>query len=271
MKNGWITDKNGTKSHYKNGQLHREDGPAYIWADGEQEWYINGQRHREDGPARIRADGTQEWYINNQRHREDGPARIWADGSQEWWVNDELHREDGPAYVGGNGSHQWWVNGQLHREDGPARIDAYGVQEWFVNDRLHREDGPAVIYANGSQVWYFNGVEVTEQIVMHPETLTVEQIRKKRNLEVRAIMVERFGWLRYLQESDAQLIDKRDNVVENTKEALYKGLGDRRLVVTCPTGRVFVLGVPSRIKTCEEAQKWLGNQGRKKINVIGRT
>jgi len=248
MKNGMIVDTDGTKRHFKNDQLHREDGPALVDADGMQKWYINGELHREDGPALVDADGMQKWYING-----------------------ELHREDGPAFVGGNGSQQWWVNGQLHREDGPALIDANGVQEWFINDRLHREDGPAVIYANGLQVWYLNGVEVTEQIVMHPETLNVNQIKKERNAEVRAIMVERFGWLRYLQESNAQLIDKRDNLIENTKEALYEGLRDCRLVVTCPTGRVFVLGIPSRIKTCEQAQKWLGNEGRKKINVIGRT
>ena len=170
-----------------------------------------------------------------------------------------------------NGNKSHYKNGQLHRDDGPAWIGANGSQEWYINDRLHREDGPAWISPDGRQMWYINGVYVTEQIVMHPETLTVDQIKKETNSECRAIMVERFGWLRYLQESDAQLIDKRDNVIENTKEALYKGLGDRRLVVTCPTGRVFVLGVPSQITSCEQAQKWLGNEGRKKINVIGRT
>ena len=248
MKNGWITNKNGNKRHYKNGQLHREDGPARIWADGSQYWYLNDQLHREDGPAVIEADGSQEWWVTGELHREDGPAIIRANGRQEWYINDQLHREDGPAWIWADGSQEWWVTGQRHREDGPA-----------------------IIRANGRQEWYIDEVEVTEQIVMHPETLTVNQIKKETNSERRAIMVERFGWLRYLQESDAQLIDKRDNVVENTKEALYKGLGDRRLLVTCPTGRVFVLGVPSEVTSCEQAQKWLGSENEEKINVIGRT
>ena len=38
------------------------------------EWYRNGQRHREDGPAYEGSDGTREWWLNGQRHREDGPA-----------------------------------------------------------------------------------------------------------------------------------------------------------------------------------------------------
>ena len=68
------------------------------------------------------------------------------------------------------------------------------------------------------------------------------------------------------------MLDARSNEVENTKEALFatRSFGGR-LVVTCPTGRVFVLGVPSQVTSCEQAQKWLGNENEEKINVIGRT
>ena len=46
------------QTEYKNkqGELHREDGPAVIYADGKKVWYINGKLHREDGPALIYAD-----------------------------------------------------------------------------------------------------------------------------------------------------------------------------------------------------------------------
>jgi len=46
-----IIYHSGTKSWYKNGQFHRENGPAKEWCDGFKEWYKNGKRHREDGPA----------------------------------------------------------------------------------------------------------------------------------------------------------------------------------------------------------------------------
>jgi hypothetical protein len=42
---------NGTKTHYKAGQLHREDGPAIVWADGSKAWCRNGELYRVDGPA----------------------------------------------------------------------------------------------------------------------------------------------------------------------------------------------------------------------------
>jgi len=53
-----------------NGKLHRESGPARIWASGTQVWYLNGKLHRTDGPAYIRADGTQEWYLNGSQYTE---------------------------------------------------------------------------------------------------------------------------------------------------------------------------------------------------------
>lgn len=44
-KNGWITDEDGNKSHYKNNVLHRDDGPAVIYSDGDMEWCINGTEY----------------------------------------------------------------------------------------------------------------------------------------------------------------------------------------------------------------------------------
>jgi hypothetical protein len=34
----------GSKAWYRDGQLHRDDGPALEWADGYKEWYRDGQR-----------------------------------------------------------------------------------------------------------------------------------------------------------------------------------------------------------------------------------
>ena len=63
----------GLDSNYYNDlhQLHREDGPAYIYPDGTpdgtQFWYLNGKYHREDGPAVIYSNGTKVWYLNGKR------------------------------------------------------------------------------------------------------------------------------------------------------------------------------------------------------------
>jgi hypothetical protein len=50
--------------YFKNGQRHREDGPAFEYSDGTKFWNLNGLHHREDGPAVEYEDGTKQWYLN---------------------------------------------------------------------------------------------------------------------------------------------------------------------------------------------------------------
>ena len=68
------------KTNDKN-QLHCEDGPAMIQADGSAYYYVNGALHREDGPAIINSNGNVFWLINGQPHRADGPSSILSDGT----------------------------------------------------------------------------------------------------------------------------------------------------------------------------------------------
>lgn len=43
--------------------LHREDGPAIEYLNGDKAWYRDGKLHREDGPAVEYVDGGKEyWY-----------------------------------------------------------------------------------------------------------------------------------------------------------------------------------------------------------------
>ena len=79
---------------YRNDQflIHREDGPAIEWSDGEKHYYINGKLHRENGPAIYWEDKYKQYYmkkyyINGFLHNEDGPAVELPDGYQEYWLN----------------------------------------------------------------------------------------------------------------------------------------------------------------------------------------
>ena len=42
---------------FQDGKLHRLDGPAIEWANGDEHWYQEGKLHRLDGPAIEYADG----------------------------------------------------------------------------------------------------------------------------------------------------------------------------------------------------------------------
>jgi len=50
---------------YKNskGSLHRLNGPAIEYSDGDKYWFKEGSCHRTDGPAREYSDGDKEWYL----------------------------------------------------------------------------------------------------------------------------------------------------------------------------------------------------------------
>ena len=85
--NGVFKYPAGYVAYYKNGQLHRDDGPAVVWADGTAIFYKNGRLHRDDGPAVVCADGSVSYWKNNRLHRNDGPAVVWADGSEVYWKN----------------------------------------------------------------------------------------------------------------------------------------------------------------------------------------
>jgi hypothetical protein len=75
--------------YYLNYKLHRLDGPAVKYSNGDKEWWYNGLRHRIDGPAIEYIDGYKEWYQNGLLHRIDGPAVEWEDGDKCWYYEDK--------------------------------------------------------------------------------------------------------------------------------------------------------------------------------------
>jgi len=60
---------------------------------GNKRWYKNGELHRVDGPAIEYRYGSKVWCKDGQRHRTGGPAIEWADGDKEWWVNGKRYDE----------------------------------------------------------------------------------------------------------------------------------------------------------------------------------
>jgi hypothetical protein len=66
MDSRWEIDARGTKKWFnEEGKLHRLDGPAVEWADGDMSWWINGKQHRLDGPAVVWINGYKEWWIDD--------------------------------------------------------------------------------------------------------------------------------------------------------------------------------------------------------------
>lgn len=98
----------------------------------------------------------------------------------------------------------WWpYEGVCVICDRPACVN-------MRNGRLHNEVGGAVMFRDGWGVYAIDGVHVPSWLLNEPERLTVEAIEAMQNVEVRRIMIDRYGQDRYLMDSEAQEIHRDD-------------------------------------------------------------
>jgi len=59
----------------------------------------NGEYHREDGPAVENIEGKVEYWIEGKRHRINGPSAIWPCGKIMYTQHGKLHNKNGPALI----------------------------------------------------------------------------------------------------------------------------------------------------------------------------
>jgi hypothetical protein len=60
------------------------DGDVYYYKDEAMNIL-----HRVDGPAKEYSDGDKFWMRNNKLHRLDGPAVEWTGGDKNWYIDGE--------------------------------------------------------------------------------------------------------------------------------------------------------------------------------------
>ena len=153
----------------------------------------------------------------------------------------------------------WWLYEGLAVVSLRPIFVAYD-SEW----RLHCDSGPALRYVDG---WGMNVVEGTLVWArfFEPDAITLEVIRSEENLEVRRLMIDRYGPERYVADCGATLVDS-----DEYGELWWIGSvpGRRRLpemamvkVVDATPGpdgrrRVYWLHVPPTVQTAREAVAW---------------
>ena len=100
------------------------------------------------------------------------------------------------------------------------------------NRRIHCEDGPAIAYPDGWAIHAIHGVRVPEYVVERPEEITTEKIDAEKNSEVRRVMLDRFGWDRYLESGGAVMLDRDETATADPVELYRKDVpGDEPLVM----------------------------------------
>lgn len=124
--------------------------------------------------------------------------------------------------------------------------------------RLHKDDGMAIRWPDGWGLYAWHGVRVPEKVIMAPETLTVDEIKAEPNIEVRRIMIERFGPGLYLEKTGAEMVDLDASPVEGgaPRILMRDSQGMQFLCGTDgSTQRVYYMSVPDTVKTCREAHE----------------
>jgi len=136
----------------------------------------------------------------------------------------------------------------------------------LVNERglLHNEDGPAASWKGKFNLYFWNGVEVSKQLIEHPENITAEDVMRETNAERRRCIQEKLGSEAFASLLHLQEID-RDVDLKGNQQILYRTDEKDEVAnehiqfaqVVCPTtGRIYFLCVPPDIRNVWDAVAW---------------
>jgi hypothetical protein len=96
----WYKSKDSLQEYlsaeYSGINYHRDEGPAVERndTDGERFWYKEGHLHREDGPAVTNKLGLEKWFFEGRLHRTDGPAIVYPNGKTAFYLHGEQYAEE---------------------------------------------------------------------------------------------------------------------------------------------------------------------------------
>ena len=135
--------------------------------------------------------------------------------------------------------------------------------------------GPAIDWPD-FKFYFIDGVKVPEKVVTNPENITIEMISNEKNSEVRRIMVEIMGYDKFLEKSEAEVLDV-DTDIHNGTRALFQTVIGNLFHCACPTtGRTYWMRVPEAerwgslaVTNCEEADKFLTGERLKNKKCVG--
>ncbi|MFD8963689.1 DUF6745 domain-containing protein [Streptomyces sp. NPDC059568] len=127
--------------------------------------------------------------------------------------------------------------------------------------RLDRGDGPALAFPDGFALYAWRGMPVPAEFLGELASLTPERIRNEANAELRRVMLEHYGYDRYLNESGAQPVHRDESGVlwrislENDEDIAMV-----EVVNSTPepdgTHRTYWLRVPPTTRTAKQGVAW---------------
>lgn len=209
---------------------------GYRWG-----WELSWMSTTYIGALQTRNKGVQRWSLPIYEAFCAGAWRVY-------WTNDTLY---------------WIAKPETHTEASPNG----------TTRQMHRADGPALI-SDVEDLYFWHGVLVSEHIIMHPETLTVQEALAEQNADVRRVMFTRIGGERLSREMPTKVIECTPDVSGHPRK-LYriKGITDTLYIdLEDNAGQThYARAVPPEVQTCDEAVAWRRGaidyvNGRKRVN-----
>lgn len=129
--------------------------------------------------------------------------------------------------------------------------------------RLHNTRKAAAGWPEGPYTYALHGVEVPQHVITREKPMSLRDIQDIENQEVRRVVIERFGWKKYLKAINAWVIDEDpvNGVLwgANTPDGdLDWRRGEQRLLeLKDPsTSRKYFIRVPPGRNTAASARAW---------------
>jgi len=127
--------------------------------------------------------------------------------------------------------------------------------------RLHSAAGKAIGYPDGFYLYSWHGTTIPDFVIENPEQITTDRIASEDNVEVRRVLIERYGTAKYLHDCGTQEVHK------DSFGVLYRKFmeNDEPIVMVAVTNSTpeadgsfhqYFLRVPPTIKTAREAVAW---------------
>ncbi|MBI2810736.1 MAG: hypothetical protein HYX67_07915 [Candidatus Melainabacteria bacterium] len=128
-------------------------------------------------------------------------------------------------------------------------------------NRLHSlDDAPSIEYADGWGVYSIHGMTVSPKIILAPESLTIDEIINQYNLEIRRVMLERYGIEKFITNSGAELLNEDECGMLYRMPMKNDPFNMVRVLNRTPqadgTFRTYFIAVPPNTTTAREAVAW---------------
>ena len=102
----YNVENEGTKRYWKDGWLHRDDGPAIEYKNGRKYWYIEQKEYTEEEHKEkikmMEMEKDSKWkealYYGELKEYRDGVYyNVDKNENKTYWKDGLVHRDDGPA------------------------------------------------------------------------------------------------------------------------------------------------------------------------------